>query len=203
MKPRSHNQRSHNQSFQKRDNDNDNKSHKSAIVIIPPQSLWSTIQEIRAKHDDKFRRWMPHITMVYPFRHRRDFNIAAEKLTPVCAQIEPFSIELKTFKYFRHGREKHTMWLAPEPVPQLRTLQSALTSVFPDCDDVQQISGQFTPHLSVGQVQGADNLTKLLTELQSQWQPISFTVNEVNLIWRNDAPDDIFRIGTKVPLKTV
>ncbi len=39
--------------------------HKTAAVIIPPESVWGPIQAIRQNHDSKVGRWMPHITLVY------------------------------------------------------------------------------------------------------------------------------------------
>ena len=39
------------------------KVHTSAIVIIPPPSCFPPIQEIRAKYDKSYERWMPHINL--------------------------------------------------------------------------------------------------------------------------------------------
>lgn len=36
---------------------------KSAIVIMPPQSTWDPIQDIRKVHDRAYARWMPHINL--------------------------------------------------------------------------------------------------------------------------------------------
>ena len=43
------------------------KFYNSAVVIIPPQEKWESIQEIRETYDRGFNRWMPHITLIYPF----------------------------------------------------------------------------------------------------------------------------------------
>ncbi|MGA1195514.1 MAG: 2'-5' RNA ligase family protein, partial [Candidatus Latescibacterota bacterium] len=43
------------------------KVHQSAVVLSPPQSEWDQIQAIRKKYDRNVRRWMPHITLLYPF----------------------------------------------------------------------------------------------------------------------------------------
>ena len=42
-------------------------THESAIVLIPPQEVWEPIQAIRRVHDRQVRRWMPHVTLLYPF----------------------------------------------------------------------------------------------------------------------------------------
>jgi hypothetical protein len=36
--------------------------------------------------------------------------------------------------------------------------------------------------------------------LQATWQPLAFTLSHVCLIWRNDPPDDVFRIGPVLSL---
>ncbi|GAH05617.1 unnamed protein product, partial [marine sediment metagenome] len=46
------------------------KVYSSAVVIIPPREKWASIQEIRKIYDRNLTRWMPHITLLYPFRSR-------------------------------------------------------------------------------------------------------------------------------------
>ena len=53
---------------------NAKKTHKTAVVIIPPEDVWDPIQKIREKYDRQFRRWMPHITLIYPFRPFEEFE---------------------------------------------------------------------------------------------------------------------------------
>lgn len=60
------------------------KTHQTAVVIIPPENLWQPIQQIRQKHDRHFRRWMPHITMIYPFRPRTQFDELAIQFQSAC-----------------------------------------------------------------------------------------------------------------------
>jgi poly(A) polymerase len=50
----------------------------TAIVVIPPEDVWPPIQAIRTEHDAKVRRWMPHITLVYPCLPVADFPAAQE-----------------------------------------------------------------------------------------------------------------------------
>jgi hypothetical protein len=43
-------------------------------------------------------------------------------------------------------------------------------------------------------------MLRLVSELQAAWQPVRFTVTSVSLIWRGEPPDDVFQVGTTVPL---
>ena len=175
------------------------KTHQSAVVIIPPLEIWEPIQEIRREHDRHYRRWMPHITLVYPFRPHSEFEPMIPKLVQACRTLAPFDIRLARFGCFGQRRENAALFLIPEPTDRLITLQTLILTVVPDCDDVCRFPGGFMPHLSLGQIRGGRART-LCTEWQNMWQPLSFTATHACLIWRNDPPDDIFRSGPAVPL---
>jgi hypothetical protein len=78
-------------------------------------------------------------------------------------------------------------------------LQKALLEIVPDCDNVVRFAGGFTPHLSVGQTRSQE-AHALYAGWQAAWQPLAFTLAHVYLIWRNDPPDDIFRMGPVLSL---
>jgi 2'-5' RNA ligase len=179
------------------------KTHQTAIVLVPPPAFWQPIQAIRRKHDRQYRRWMPHVTLVYPFRPREEFEGLTGRLRAACARIEPFGVRLEEFRHFEHGRGSYTLWLAPEPPDRLVQLQALLLPVVPDCDDTARHPDGFTPHLSVGQVRGPQALARLMRELQGSWQPLSFEVRQVSLIWRNPPPDDVFRVDRVIGLGAV
>jgi 2'-5' RNA ligase len=120
-------------------------------VIIPPDDLRPPIQAIRRRYDRQVQRWMPHITLLYPFRPRAEFDELAARFAAVCQAFEPFEIELPGFGVFRQHRQ-HTLWLSPEPRERLLALQEALWQIVPDCDATRRHAGGFTPHLSVGRM---------------------------------------------------
>ena len=138
--------------------------------------------------------------MLYPFRPKEEFASLAESFGDVCRSLDSFEIQFNHFRYFHHGRGQYTLWLVPEPAEAVIALQSALWQVVPDCDDVRRFANGFTPHLSMGHVRGTAEMEQLREQLQVKWQPISFTVKEIILIWRNQPPDDVFRVGQTVSL---
>ena len=79
------------------------------------------------------------------------------------------------------------------------SFQAAIQSIVPECDDVGRFPGCYTPHLSVGQVRGKKAHASCAA-LLAAWRPLSFTVTHACLIWRNNPPDDVFRIGPMLPL---
>ena len=52
-------------------------TYKTGLVTIPQPAAWPPIQALRAAHDRKLRRWMPHITLIYPFLTAGEFEAAA------------------------------------------------------------------------------------------------------------------------------
>jgi 2'-5' RNA ligase len=175
------------------------KTYKTAVVAIPPDHLWRPIQRLRKQHDRQYRRWMPHITLLYPFRPISAFERVSPLLSEVCRTVEPFEVKLTRFDLLIHTRRKATIYLIPEPARELKELQKALLEIVPDCDDVTRFAGGFRPHLSVGQIRSQE-ADALCAQLQATWQPLAFTLSHVYLIWRNDPPDDVFRIGPVLSL---
>ena len=179
--------------------DRTDKTHQTAVVIIPPRDVWEPIQEIRKAHDKQFRRWMPHVTLLYPFAPKRDFSRSLPDLAEAAWAQGPFELTLAQFSSFRHGGE-YTVWLGPTPTEPLAKLHRALTEALPQFSDTGSFKGGFTPHLSVGQVAGTGKLKKLLAELNGSWEPLRFSVTELSLISRKAPPNDIFQIDRQITL---
>lgn len=179
------------------------KTHKSAVVLIPPREVWPPIQALRERYDRQVRRWMPHVTLLYPFYERAAFGEYVEPFRAALSALPPFEVRLATFRSFGHGRDRFTLWLAPEPAARLRRLQDVLQQAAPGCDDVRRYAGGFTPHLSVGQVAGRERLEVLRASLQKNWEPLTFRAEHISLIHRFDPPDDVFHVVEEVALSSI
>lgn len=174
------------------------KTHTSAVVLMPPPDVWEPIQAIRRRHDRQYRRWMPHVTLLYPFRPREQFGDAAAALAQACRAVEPFQVELAEIRTFERPGDC-VLWLAPEPAEALRRLHEALWRAVPDCDDLRAFPDGFTPHLSVGQAR-PERLGELLAGLQRGWRPLRFQATDIGLIYRRQPPDDVFRVDRTILL---
>jgi 2'-5' RNA ligase len=168
------------------------KTHQTAVAIVPPREVWPSIQAIRAKHDRQFRRWMPHVNLLYPFCPPEEFDQALPALLDACAKIASFSVTLAEFRLFQHSSRKATLWLAPEPKEELVRLQATLETACPECNDLSRFAAGFTPHLSVGQAGSADEARRLRDALQAEWQPIRFELSAIAVLRRErDTPFEI------------
>jgi len=175
------------------------RTHKTAAVVVPPEDVCEAIQAIRRRYDRQFRRWMPHVTLIYPFRPREAFDEVASLLRVACAEMDTFEATLADFRFFEHGPASCTLWLVPEPAERFCALHRILSNAM---REITEPPGRttFTPHLSVGQAPGRAAAMELVERLRMEWRPVRFAVSDVCLIWRNDPPDDVFRVGRRVPL---
>src|SRR5207237_10880576 len=129
---------------------------------------------------------------------RSKFGEAARALLRACASVPRFSATLGQFRFFAHGRNRFTMWLAPEPAAAFAQLQTALQAQFPECNDVSTHGNGFVPHLSLGQAAGRPQLEERLAELRGHWQPFAFEVGSAAIIFREgDLP---FEVDRTVPV---
>jgi len=176
------------------------KTHKTAVVLIPPAEAWPPIQAIRRVHDRQYRRWMPHITLIYPFRPIAEFPALCEAFAAVCHRLVPFEITLAQVGFFEHSRRSCTIWLAPDPPEPVIRLQMELGRLVPDCGDVRDYPGGFAPHLSVGQAPGRKAALERVEKWQAAWTALQFRVGEVSFLGRTDPPDDVFRVQAVLSL---
>jgi hypothetical protein len=143
---------------------------------------------------------MPHCNLLYPIRPLAEFPAVIPALAATCALIEPFGVTFGEFRLFWHGSGRCTLWLAPEPAGELRSLQAALRSDLPDCDDLSGFPAGFTPHLSVGQFPSLRDGERVREQLQATWGPVTFLLADVAVLVRGAAPP--FVVHLRIALRT-
>jgi poly(A) polymerase len=172
--------------------------HQAAVVLIPPEELWGPIETLRSKHDRHYERWMPHVTLLYPFVPEEHFAEAEALIAEALRGVTPFEVTLSGFSHFEH-RGSVTVWLRPEDQPHgaLKSLQAILQAALPQCDEQGSKSENgFTPHLSVGQLSRSSpaELRRTLAAWERDWKPLTFEAREVCLISRRgDVPFEVRR----------
>ncbi|MFX1374279.1 MAG: 2'-5' RNA ligase family protein [Promethearchaeota archaeon] len=177
------------------------KVYTSAVVIIPPQEKWDSIQEVRKVYDKAFNRWMPHITLLYPFRPKAEYITLEKIFSEKCKKIQPFELHLRDFRYFSHGRQSYTIWLDPGSSDLIINLQAEILKLVPDCNDVNKYKNGFKPHLSVGQIKGKYKLLNIISELQKTWDEIKFILDKIYFISRENLKASQFKISKQIQLK--
>ena len=175
------------------------KTHTTAVVLIPPESVQPSIQAVRRVHDRNFVRWMPHITLLYPFAERSNFGDVTPALAEAAQQVSPFSIQFRRFDAFKH-RRSCTLFLVPEPADEIACLHNVLITHLPAYDDTARFAGGFHPHLSVGQFQHRA-LDSEQRRLQTTWEPIQCDIAAFSLIYRSPETEDRFVVAEQFPFQ--
>ena len=169
-------------------------SYKTALVFIPPSKLWEPIQNIRKEYDENFRRWMPHITLIYPFLPVEKFPSIYEKLSVICQKQKPFSIHFDKFGFFSQ-RKRNVVWFAPSLRKPFIDLQHLLVESMPQ---LSQKKKEFCPHMTMAHISQKEKTEEMIEKFTQELPPFSCTFDKISLIHRNDPPDDIFRIEKEI-----
>ncbi len=160
------------------------KTDRSLLALIPPESLWSPIEAIRTEHDHN-QRWIPpHVTLLCPFVEQAAFEEILPVLAEACARVAPFVLRLERFSTFSHSGERTVVWLVPEPREPIAVLHDALLAVAPMCHEQASYPGGFTPHFTVGRVEGGAARDRFLHELRITWRPLQWQVDRVSLLYK-------------------
>jgi 2'-5' RNA ligase len=135
-------------------------TYKTAIALLPSSSITSPIEAVRSVHDKNFKRWPPHINLIYPFlvapletSDSNTFRLSQAiqaRLEKAASGIQAFQVSLDAERpgVFTHSKTSKTVWLGPVPDENVKRLQAALQAEFTECNSDQRA---FTPHLSLGQ----------------------------------------------------
>lgn len=167
-------------------------------MIIPPEEIWQPIQQIRRKHDRAYWRWMPHITLLYPFRKIAEHATLKVHFEEQLFSFPDFEIELAQVSYFMHRNKSFTIWLQPEPARMITQLQAEIQQIVPDCDAVHRYPGGFHPHLTIASGRGAEQFQEMLNSIKNKWRPLKFDVSCIYFLNRQQATDDRFVISEVV-----
>ena len=165
----------------------------SAVVLSPPKDLWEPIQAIRREYDPQIDRWMPHVTLLYPFVQEEYLRAAAEELSDPCRRARPFELTLERFNHFHHETDVATLYLEPEPAEKVVELHGKLVEQMPWCDDTARFESGYVPHLSVGTCE-LDEVEQVKRRLQAEWSPLTWEVDRVCLVARPAEVDESFDI---------
>ena len=106
--------------------------HKVGICVVPPVQTWPAIQEVRRQHDRHFERWPPHINLVYPLLLTdQELRDLPANLKTLLRDVPPFTVEMKSFRFFRHPLSC-MLWAHPEKGgAELRRLQALIAAAYP------------------------------------------------------------------------
>lgn len=148
--------------------------HYRALVVLllrPADGCaahFAALQRVRRGHDQAYRRWTPHITLIPPFlvdsAEVARLDELADALAPVCAAAAPHTLTLTAIGTFRL-RRYHNIHLVPADAAPLAALQRELAAAAA-ASGVPTSTQAFAPHASLGQSYSAADKARIAAGAQ-------------------------------------
>ena len=172
-------------------------SYDTALCLVPPKHLWSSVDRLRALYDKAFEKWPPHVNLVYPFVQPDALPRATERLQSVLSDKandendeheddkgydSSFRLSLDDADVFTHKHE-NTIFLHdrnPENTQKLQRLRQKLLRALG-----AHAKSSYRMHLTVAQSQDVNSAThKSLLSKVSLLPSIDFEVDQLYILVR-------------------
>ena len=150
-------------------------------------------------HDKAYKRWPPHINLMYPFLTDTDIADVIPALMKELSQVAPFKVTFDStgFGHFTHAKSS-TIWVCPSPAQKIISVEDRLLRAVPQCNDLAEFSDAgFAPHLTLGQANKA-TVEKAVAKFAGSWTPCSCTVDALYVLTREG--EEPFTVAWVLPL---
>ncbi|RMJ13742.1 hypothetical protein CDV36_006566 [Fusarium kuroshium] len=129
------------------------KSHETALCLIPPRHLWSSVDQLRSLYDKAFGAWPPHINLIYPFVRPGALPEVANLLQDLSIEHQP-RITLEGADSFNH-KHHNTIFFRPsqDSTADITQLRRHVCNAL---GQPRTNHGSFTPHMTIGQSEDSD-----------------------------------------------
>lgn len=161
-------------------------SHQTALCLIPPRHLWSSVNRVRSLYDKAYATWPPHINLIYPFVGPEVLSDAANILENLQLPIDAqHHVELCDVGTFNH---KHSNTVFLKPTPSSSTVFSNLRSHV--CHSLGQPEKPhdtaFQPHLTVGQTDDSSSDShRFFVDKARHITPLAWQLGQVAILVRD------------------
>lgn len=161
------------------------KSHETALCLIPPRHLWSSVDRLRSLYDKAFNAWPPHVNLIYPF-------VKPEALLEVTTILQDLTIDyqpritLEGADAFNH-KHHNTIFFCPSKnsTADITQLRDRI------CDALGQPRsnhGSFKPHMTIGQSEDSNAAPHhFLVEKVRLLPQLAWDVNAIAILVRDAA----------------
>lgn len=163
-------------------------SHDTALCLIPPPHLWGPVNTLRSLNDEKFTKWPPHVTLVYPFVKPEALPDAVEALSQLdlMQDGDDISINLDEVGVFSQRRHS-TVFIRPKPTQEQNRLSELR-------DRIYRFLGwpkgrRYQPHLTVAQSEDAHAAWhQFLLEKARLVTPLAWNTHQLAVLIRDPVP---------------
>lgn len=162
-------------------------SNDTALCIIPPTHLWSSVDQLRMLYDKAYEKWPPHVNLVYPFVRPDCLPRAAHAISSHLASQDAagaqsaLPLSLEHADVFPH-RHSNTIFIHDGSDGRASQLHQLRSQVF---RALGQQPTQYRHHMTVGQSEDLqDSRHKFLLEKVSRIPPVEWEVEELSILVR-------------------
>jgi poly(A) polymerase len=170
----------------------------TALALVLPAEAQPLVNEIRAKYDRAYPRWMPHLNLLFPFLPVEQFEGLSFRISKALQEIEPFSVTFSEVGAFKQGRKAFTFHLKVNEITELQKLFKVVCATLPECPPKHL---EFHPHLTVAQAPKSQK-DAMQAELKEHFKGgLTVTFNQVSLLSRSRTDKSVpFSILVDIPL---
>jgi 2'-5' RNA ligase len=154
---------------------------KYGIVVFPPKEVQDFANNYRKRYDPQYNLIPPHITV----RSRQHFT--QEQTEEIVALLEkaaqqtvPFTVHLNRFSTFYPA--SNVIYIAMADTSPLVKLHDLV------CQGIlkDESSYTYTPHITVGQNMGDDELHDVLASLRKKTVDFRFQIDRIHLLYQTE-----------------
>jgi 2'-5' RNA ligase/endonuclease/exonuclease/phosphatase (EEP) superfamily protein YafD len=174
-------------------------SHETALCVIPPRELWSSVDALRSLYDKAYTAWPPHINLAYPFVRPEVLEDAAQIIEGLTTE-NSLQLALDVADSFKH-KHHNTIILGSNPdsgAAELSKLRDRVSDAFGQFQDAGNES--FVPHMTIGQSEDPEAAPHhFLLEKARLLTPLEWEVKELAILVRDDVSVSVFAQGASGP----
>ncbi|KAI1143143.1 hypothetical protein F5Y05DRAFT_143909 [Hypoxylon sp. FL0543] len=159
-------------------------SYDTALCIIPPKHLWPPIDHLRSIYDPAYKKWPPHINLVYPFVSARDLPRASDLILSrfqEAGKIDDLNVRLDHSGGFIH--KKITFFMQDKDPARLSKLAELRAMIL---DSLGCKPNEFQMHMTFGQSKEPNSpLSKHILEKIGLVPPFEWKVEKLHILIRD------------------
>jgi 2'-5' RNA ligase len=159
-------------------------NYSTALVVIIPVEFHDSINFWRSQYDKAYPRWMPHITLYYPFVSVDQFPDVTERIQAAVRGFGSFELNFNRVSHFPQ-KNKSTIHLRVENDTKLQELFN--DQIKPALSEIKISHPTFVPHLTLAQTDKR-NTNQMVNQIQEYFndKSMKITVSEIYLINRSE-----------------
>ncbi|OTB03759.1 hypothetical protein M426DRAFT_321477 [Hypoxylon sp. CI-4A] len=167
-------------------------SYDTALCVVPPKHLWTAVDHLRSVYDQAYKKWPPHINLIYPFVPVHNLTEASEsivlQLQGSSDTVRPL-VRLDSSGWFPNPKKgKVPLFLHdqdPSRASDLKQLRESLLGFFGG----KETPGNYQMHMTIGQ---SDESTKNILLDKATLIPIlEWEVDKLYILIRDKDKDHI------------